>query len=310
MKTRACEPATASEASSKRSELVTTSVQKRIRATTKPFAPSSLGAAWCYKRVSKFILFYFYKNMANVLTEYWFAYSAGFSGQVLFADWLSLGYNAVFTSFACIFGYCLDQDINVETIRKYPRSYEYSMFGLGFDMKKFFAWIIVALWHATACYYIPKWYSQGAVDDSGVAMGNWFHGTTSFVCIIIVVHAKMSIMVYSWNYLVKLFLVVSVVVFFVSISILCFPPMSKIFQPEMTGLIFMLYGNGRFWFAVVLSSFVAILPDCLYKYIETMYFPSPHHILHEREMGHLDGVYTKPETGKRQVAPINNSTEQ
>jgi P-type E1-E2 ATPase len=25
--------------------------------------------AWAYKRVSKFILFYFYKNMANVLTE-------------------------------------------------------------------------------------------------------------------------------------------------------------------------------------------------------------------------------------------------
>jgi len=34
----------ASEASSKRSEIVTTIVQTRIRATTNPFAPSSLGA--------------------------------------------------------------------------------------------------------------------------------------------------------------------------------------------------------------------------------------------------------------------------
>lgn len=65
--------------------------------------------AWAYQRISKFILYYFYKNMVVVLTEYWFAWSCGFSGQIFFADWLSLAYNAVYTSYPCIAGFALNQ---------------------------------------------------------------------------------------------------------------------------------------------------------------------------------------------------------
>ena len=229
--------------------------------------------SWCYKRVSKFILFYFYKNMANVLTEYFFAYFCAFSGQILFADWLSLGYNAVYTSFACIFGFSLDQDINVETIKKYPRTYEYSMLGMGFDMWKFFAWVLVAFWHAACCFFVPMFFTRGVIDDSGMAMGNWFHGTTSFSCVIIVVHIKMCLMVYSFNWLVNSFLIISLALFFISIIILCFEPVSKQFQFEMMGMVFLLFRNSKFWFAMLLTNFLAILPDMLLKIVWTLYFP-------------------------------------
>ena len=49
---------------------------------------------WGYKRVSCFICYYFYKNIAVVFTEIWFAMFNGFSGQIFFMDWLPLLYNS------------------------------------------------------------------------------------------------------------------------------------------------------------------------------------------------------------------------
>ena len=53
---------------------------------------------WGYRRVSKMICYYFYKNIILVFTEIYFALFNGFSGQVFFLDWLPMLYNALFTS--------------------------------------------------------------------------------------------------------------------------------------------------------------------------------------------------------------------
>lgn len=51
-----------------------------------------------YRRVAWCICYYFYKNILLVFTELYFAYFNGFSGQIYFADWLPMLYNALWTS--------------------------------------------------------------------------------------------------------------------------------------------------------------------------------------------------------------------
>ena len=63
-------------------------------------------------RVSNMICYYFYKNVVLVFTEIYFAHSNGFSGQIYFADWLPMLYNAVWTSWPCLFALMFERDVN------------------------------------------------------------------------------------------------------------------------------------------------------------------------------------------------------
>ncbi|GMH77774.1 hypothetical protein TrST_g13861 [Triparma strigata] len=262
---------------------------------------------WAYKRVSKFILFYFYKNMMNVFTEYFFAFQTSFSGQILFADWLSIGYNAAYSSFGCIFGFCLDQDVSATTVLRNPRLYEFSMFGMGFDMYKFFGWMMLAFWHAAICYFLPMHFMNDAKADDGIMMGHWFHGTTSFIALIIVVHLKLGVMVYSWNYLVYAGIGVSLLLFFITFMMLCTYWMSTgtlAWQEEMLGMSTLLFTNSKFWLCIFITSFSAIVPDIFMKYIQSNYSPFPHNIYHEIEMGYNENGYTKPaKKGNANITP-------
>jgi phospholipid-transporting ATPase len=77
-----------------------------------------------YIRVSKMICLYFYKNIVLVFTEIFFSFFSGFSGQLFFLDWLPTLYNAVFTSWSCLFAYMYERDINDIYALKYPIVYK------------------------------------------------------------------------------------------------------------------------------------------------------------------------------------------
>jgi hypothetical protein len=57
----------------------------------------------------RFICYYFYKNIILVFSELFFAFGNGFSGQIFFADWLPMLYNAFWTSWPCLFTYAFEQ---------------------------------------------------------------------------------------------------------------------------------------------------------------------------------------------------------
>lgn len=64
---------------------------------------------WGYRRVSWLVCYYFYKNIVLVFTEIFFAIVNGYSGQIFFAEWLPTMYNAVWTSWQCLFAYTIEQ---------------------------------------------------------------------------------------------------------------------------------------------------------------------------------------------------------
>lgn len=51
--------------------------------------------AWNYNRLTKLILYSFYKNVCLYLIQFWFAIVSGFSGQVVFERWTIGLYNVV-----------------------------------------------------------------------------------------------------------------------------------------------------------------------------------------------------------------------
>lgn len=70
------------------------------------------------------ICYYFYKNIVLVFTEFYFAIFNGFSGQIFWLDWLPMMYNAIFTSWCCLFSTLMEKDVNEDYSYKYPIVYK------------------------------------------------------------------------------------------------------------------------------------------------------------------------------------------
>lgn len=51
--------------------------------------------SWSFNRITKVILYSFYKNICLYLIQFWFAMVSGFSGQIIFERWSMALYNVV-----------------------------------------------------------------------------------------------------------------------------------------------------------------------------------------------------------------------
>ncbi|KAJ3475260.1 hypothetical protein NLG97_g9523 [Lecanicillium saksenae] len=72
--------------------------------------------AWSYQRISKTILFSFYKNIALYLTQFWYAFQNVFSGQVIYESWTLSFYNVFYTVFPPLAIGILDQFISARLL--------------------------------------------------------------------------------------------------------------------------------------------------------------------------------------------------
>ncbi|KPP67016.1 hypothetical protein Z043_114421, partial [Scleropages formosus] len=70
--------------------------------------------SWSYTRVTKCILYCFYKNVVLYIIELWFAFVNGFSGQILFERWCIGLYNVVF------WGHCINALIHSVILFWFP----------------------------------------------------------------------------------------------------------------------------------------------------------------------------------------------
>jgi len=85
--------------------------------------------SWAYNRLSKLILYSFYKNLTLYLTQFWYSFDNGFSGQTIYESWILTSYNVLFTVFPPIVIGFFDQFINAIYLNKYPRIYKEGFLG-------------------------------------------------------------------------------------------------------------------------------------------------------------------------------------
>jgi phospholipid-transporting ATPase len=154
---------------------------------------------WAYKRITWFVCYYFYKNIAVVLTELWFALFNGFSGQIFFLDWLPMLYNSFWTSWPCMITYLLEQDLDSERSLKYPALYTAGQKNLYLNIKRFWLWVGLGIWHGSVSFWIPISMSQQSMGNDGEIKNLWWVSTLSFSLIIHIITLKLYIENMHWN---------------------------------------------------------------------------------------------------------------
>ena len=78
---------------------------------------------WSYRRVSKLVLYCFYKNTVFFLTQLWFIFFNGFSGTTLHDKWTIALYNLVFSGIPIITLAVIDRDVPASAAEKFPELY-------------------------------------------------------------------------------------------------------------------------------------------------------------------------------------------
>uniref|UniRef100_A0A8D0WW90 Phospholipid-transporting ATPase n=1 Tax=Sus scrofa TaxID=9823 RepID=A0A8D0WW90_PIG len=111
--------------------------------------------AWSYFRVTKCVLYCFYKNVVLYIIELWFAFVNGFSGQILFERWCISLYNVIFTSLPTITLGIFEQCCSQESLLRYPQLYIISQTGDIFNIKVLWIQCINAFVHSFILFWLP-----------------------------------------------------------------------------------------------------------------------------------------------------------
>ena len=250
-----------------------------------------------YLKISKFICYYFYKNIIVVFTELSFAFWNGFSGQVYFVNWLSTLYNAFWTSWPCLFTFSLEKDVNLLIVKKFPQLYECGRNNYYFNMKVFWTHILYAIFHGACCFFIPTFGLSCLIDKTGITLSHWHISLISFSMIIHIVNFKLLMISNYWNVFNLLSSVVSLLFYYMCLIMMCSDFFAFYFQNELAGIIQTVFRNNKFYAIILLAPAIVMLPDLTFKQIGYLGFPSPIDEIMKRLM---DPVFIKF------VTPVEN----
>lgn len=173
-----------------------------------------------YVRLSKVVLYSFYKNVVLAFTLFFFVLFSGMSGQSLYDDYLYSSYN--FILFLPVFSMGIfDKDISFQFVLSHPMLYY-----TGRERKLLN--IPILLWQlchsvvdAIIIFFVPyMMYDGGATDDPrGKDGGIFVLGTIVFSGLILSMIARSMFLTSTWNAYAASFTVISVVMYFAFIIV-------------------------------------------------------------------------------------------
>ena len=228
-----------------------------------------------YTKIARYISYYFYKNFILVVTELIFAFYNGFSGQIFFPDWYGTLFNAVFTSWPCIFVFAYEKELSVKICKKFPVLYKAGLKNYHFNIKTFWTYILYGLIHSILCFVIPAYGLRNIINEKGDTMNSWKISTVSFSMVIHVVSIKLLLISNFWNWFSIIFTILSIVLYYIIISCLCTYSIGSHFQPESVGALTFIFHNFPSIVIIIVGPFVVCLPDIIIKQISFHFFPNP-----------------------------------
>ncbi|XP_074180726.1 phospholipid-transporting ATPase IA isoform X5 [Rhinolophus sinicus] len=229
--------------------------------------------AWNYNRVSKCILYCFYKNIVLYIIEIWFAFVNGFSGQILFERWCIGLYNVMFTAMPPLTLGIFERSCRKENMLKYPELYKTSQNALDFNTKVFWVHCLNGLFHSVILFWFPlKALQYGTVFGNGktsdyLLLGNFVY---TFVVITVCLKAGLETSYWTWFSHIAIWGSIALWVVFFGIYSSLWPAVPM--APDMSGEAAMLFSSGVFWTGLLFIPVASLLLDVAYKVIKRTAF--------------------------------------
>ncbi|ORX91371.1 phospholipid-transporting ATPase [Basidiobolus meristosporus CBS 931.73] len=238
--------------------------------------------AWSYQRLSKLILYSFYKNITLYMTQFWFAFFNGFSGQSAYESWTITLYNVLFTVMPPMVIGIFDQFVCARMLDRYPEMYKLGQSKEFFNVRTFWCWTMNAFYHSLLLYFLTMGiFWNDTILKNGEIGGQWVFGTTLYTAVLLTVLLKAALITNLWTKYTWLAIPGSFIIWLIFFPIYATAASSLGIAEEYDGLLPVLYGNPIFWFSIVLVPVICILRDYIWKYVKRMYFAKPYHHVQE-----------------------------
>ncbi|KAJ2887653.1 aminophospholipid translocase, partial [Coemansia asiatica] len=257
--------------------------------------------AWSYHRLSKMILFSFYKNITLYITQFWYALFNVFSGQTVYESWSITFYTVFFTVMPPFAIGVFDQFLNARSLDRYPEMYKMGQKGVFFNVRSFWGWAINAFYHSVILFFLGTMILFNDIERDGLVGGQWVYGVIIYTSVLTTVLLKAALITNMWTKWTVFAIPGSLALWF------AFLPVYSVVAPkfrtstEYEGIIVHIYANPRFWLTVVLLSVLCMIRDYAYKYLKRMYFAKAYHIVQEIQKFNIPDYRPRMERFKKAV---------
>ncbi|KRG04764.1 probable phospholipid-transporting ATPase IA isoform X2 [Drosophila mojavensis] len=245
--------------------------------------------AWNYARISKLILYSFYKNVCLYVIELWFALYSGWSGQILFERWTIGLYNVVFTAMPPFAIGLFEKFCTADTMLRYPLLYKPSQNAKLFNVRVFWIWIFNALLHSVFLFWLPLFaFESESIWSDGKTSDYLLLGNMVYTYVIVTVCLKAGLITSSWTWLTHAAIWGSILLWFLFVLIYSHIWPSLSFASNFAGMDSQLLSTPVFWFALVLVPIASLLIDVICKLIHNTVFKTLTDAVREQEIQRND----------------------
>uniref|UniRef100_A0A673BYR4 Phospholipid-transporting ATPase n=1 Tax=Sphaeramia orbicularis TaxID=375764 RepID=A0A673BYR4_9TELE len=225
---------------------------------------------WCNSRLANMIIYFFYKNTANVNLLFWYQFFCGFTATAMIDYWLMIFFNLFFTSAPPIMFGILDKDISAEMLLGVPELYRTGQGSGEYRFSTFWVSMLDAFYQSLVCFFIPYLAYRGSDMDI------FSFGTPVNTISLFTILLHLSIEIKAWTVVHWVIMLGSVALYFIvtlAYSAICVTCNAYwTLQSQMV--------DPMFYLVCIITTVVALLPryhheSCIHRYGNNSIAPSP-----------------------------------
>ncbi|SMR50266.1 unnamed protein product [Zymoseptoria tritici ST99CH_1A5] len=261
--------------------------------------------AWSYQRISKVILYFYYKNTALFITQFWYSFQNAFSGQVIYESWTLSFFNVVFTVMPPFVLGIFDQFVNARLLDRYPQLYQLSQKGVFFRTRNFWSWVGNGFYHSVLLYFISEliYWNDGPLSN-GTTAGHWVWGTALYTASLVTVLGKAALITNMWTKYTVIAIPGSLAVWFIFLPVYAIVAPKLGFSTEYRNTLSVIVTDPKFWLMMVILPMLCLIRDFAWKYAKRMYYPQAYHHVQEIQKYNIQDYRPRMEQFQKAIRKV------
>ncbi|EJT96701.1 calcium transporting ATPase [Dacryopinax primogenitus] len=261
--------------------------------------------AWSYQRLSKLILYSFYKNIVLYMTQFWYSFFSNFSGQIAYESWTLSYYNVIFTLLPPFVMGIFDQFVSARMLIRYPQMYHLGQANAFFSTRNFWEWMGNALYHSIILFGFSVILFWGDLKQAtGYDSGHWFWGTTLYLAVLLTVLGKAALVSDLWTKYTLMAIPGSFLFTMIALPIYCLVAPLVNFSVEYRNIVPRLWTDPIFYFTILVLPFICLARDLAWKYYKRTYRPQPYHIAQELQRFNIPDYRPRQEQFQKAIKKV------
>eukprot|EP00731_Ephydatia_muelleri_P030667 Em0022g181a len=222
---------------------------------------------WSYSRLANMMLYFFYKNVAYAAVLFWYQLFNGFSASTPIDGINLIIFNLIYTSLPILVVAVADQDLHADTLLRDKCFYKQGQQCKVYTRWRFWLTMLDALYESAVVFFIA--YGVYFNTDVGVAE----FGVVINFSIVVTTSLHLALETLHWTWVHHLILWGSIVVTFI-FNMIYMAIDTKQNTIDTYWVLYMAATNPTYWFVLLVTPIIALLPRLVAKVIEQEWFPS------------------------------------